>query len=436
VRKQVMARAFAACLIPWGAIGCSAPLVRDLPLLSPDDPHFEIEHRYPVESEQFQRAIGTLLGPSILPGNEVETLVNGDQIFPAMLDAIRSAKRSVTFETYVFSDGEIADQFTSALTERARAGVPVKIILDALGKQKFSSKHISELSRAGADVHVYNPLAWYDPFRWEKLADAENRTHRKILVVDGRIGFTGGAGVADFWKGNAESPDHWRETHYRLRGPAVAQLQSAFVDNWLESGGELLHDRAYFPDLSPVGSVRAQVFKSSPAEATANVELMIRISIAAAARSIKLSSAYFAPDPGTIEALIQAARRGVQVEIIVPGEHNDSVLVKAASPALWGRLLENGVAIHRYEPTMFHCKVLVIDDFFSSVGSTNFDNRSFRLNDEVNLNVFDADFSRRQAEIFEADKRRSERLTFEQWRQRPWHEKAKNWLVARFRREL
>jgi cardiolipin synthase len=254
--------------------------------------------------------------------------------------------------------------------------------------------------------------------------------------VDGRIGFTGGAGVADVWTGNAESPEHWRDTHYRVRGPAVAQLQSAFVDNWVESGGELLHEREYFPELARAGSVRAQAFKSSPAEATESIALMIHMAISSATRSIQLSSAYFAPDDGTIEALVQAARRGVKVEIITPGEHNDSELVAAASPALWGRLLENGVAIYRYGPTMFHCKVLVVDGFFSSVGSTNFDNRSFQLNDEVNLNVFDAAFSRRQAELFEADKRRSELVTFEQWEERPWHEKTTSWLVALFRREL
>jgi cardiolipin synthase len=404
--------------------------------LSPDDPNFEIEHRYSVESEQFGRAIGTLLGPSILPGNAVDTLVNGDEIFPAMLDAIRGAKHSVTFETFVYWDGEIADQFAAALSERARAGVAVKVIFDWVGGEKIFVDHLAELSGAGVDVLIYRPLAWYDPFQWEDLADAENRTHRKILVIDGKIGFTGGVGIADDWKGNAESPDQWRDTHFRVRGPVVAQLQSAFVDNWLESGGELLHDREYFPELSPVGSVRAQAFKGSPAEATESIELMIRMAIAAADQSIQLSSAYFAPNEGTVEALVRAARRGVKVEIITAGDHNDSELVKAASPALWGDLLESGVAIYRYDPTMFHCKVLVVDGFFSSVGSANIDDRSFRLNDEVNLNVFDAGFSKRQMEIFEADKQRSELMTFEKWKRRPWHEKTKNWLVALFRREL
>jgi cardiolipin synthase len=425
-----------ALLLVASASGCSAPLIRDLPLLHPDDPHFEIEHRYPVESEQFQRAIGTLLGPGIIGGNSLDTLVNGDEIFPAMLDAIRSAKRSVTFETYVFWNGEIAEEFTAALVERARAGVPVKVILDWAGSEKIESEHIDRLRSSGVDVNIYNPLAWYDPLRWKDLPDFENRTHRKILVVDGKIAFTGGVGIADVWRGNAQSPENWRDTHYRLRGPAVAQMQSAFVDNWVESGGELLHDEAYFPELARAGSVSVQGFKGSPVEATQNIELMYRMAIVAAAKSIRLSSAYFAPDEGTIEALVRAAQRGVKVEIIVPGEHNDSTLVREASPSLWGKLLEAGVAIYEYEPTMFHCKVLVIDDYFSSVGSTNFDNRSFRMNDEVSLNVFDAGFSREQSAIFEADKRRSRLVTYPQWVHRPWYEKAQNWLAGFFRREL
>jgi cardiolipin synthase A/B len=412
------------------------PMVRNLPLLGPEDAHFEIEHRYSVESDQFTRAIGHLLGPSIVDGNSIETLLNGDQIFPAMLDAIRSAKESVTFETFVFWSGDIAKEFTAALAERARAGIPVKVIVDWHGGEKARSEHFDELESAGVDVNLYHPLAWYDPTRWEELADVENRTHRKILVVDGKIGFTGGVGIADLWQGNADSPKHWRDTHYRVRGPVVAQLQSAFVDNWLESGGELLHDETYFPEIAPAGPARAQAFKGSPNEATENIELMYRMAIAAAERSIKLSSAYFVPNEGTIKALIMTARRGVSVEIITPGEHIDSDLVGTASPALWGELLEHGVKIYQYQPTMFHCKGLVIDGFFSSVGSTNFDNRSFQLNDEVNLNVFDRDFSKKQEEIFEADKQRSKLVTYEEWKARPWYQKASGWFVALFREDL
>ena len=431
--RSFAARTVLLLVIPSG---CSVPVVRDLPLLSPDDPHFAIEHSYSVRSDQFLRAIGHLLGPGIVAGNSIDTLINGDQIFPAMLDAIRNAQQSVTFETYVFWNGEIAKEFTVALGERARAGIPVKVILDWHGGEKIRSEYVEQMKSSGVDVNVYHPLAWYDPSRWRDLADVENRTHRKILIVDGSIGFTGGVGIADVWRGNAESPEHWRDTHYRVRGPVVAQLQSAFVDNWLESGGELIHDEKYFPELPRAGSVPAQGFKGSPQEATENIELMYRMAIAAAEQSIKLSSAYFVPNEGTIKALVDAAKRGVKVEIIIPGEHMDSELVDTASPALWGELLEHGVKIYQYEPTMFHCKVMVVDDYFSSVGSTNFDNRSFQLNDEVNLNVFDASFSETQAKIFEMDKQRSRLMTYEQWKARPWYQKGSSWLAAVFRREL
>jgi cardiolipin synthase len=418
------------------AVGCSAPIVRNVPMLSPEDPHFAIEHLYPVRSPQFRRAIGHLLGPQIKAGNRVETLLNGDEIFPAMLEAIASARESITFETFIYWKGDIGERFTRALSERARAGVAVHLIIDWAGSGRIDGRFLDEMKHAGVQIRLYHEVPWYNPLRWRDIAEVENRTHRKILVVDGKVGFTGGVGIADIWQGNAESPEHWRDTHFRITGPVVAQLQSAFIDNWLESGGQVLHGDRYFPPLRRSGGHRAQAFKGSPREATENIELMYRLAIAAAERSIELSSAYFVPNPGTIEALIEAAGRGVKVQIIVPGEHLDSQLVKAASPALWGELLKAGIEIHRYQPTMYHCKVLVIDDYFSSLGSTNFDNRSFQLNDEVNLNVFDARFSAEQSRVFERDLERSKRVTYEEWKSRPWYVKAVNWAIRPFRREL
>jgi cardiolipin synthase len=418
------------------ALACSGPLIRDIPMLSPDDPHFEIEHVSPVRSPQFRRAVGNLLGPQIEAGNRVETLVNGDQIFPSMLAAIRGARRSIDLESYIYWKGEIGEQFTQALEERARAGVATHVVLDWFGSLEIDSEYSRRLKEAGVELSLYHQLPWYDPTRWKALATVEQRTHRKILVVDGKIGFTGGAGIADIWSGNAESPDHWRDTQFRVTGPVVAQLQSAFVDNWLETGGDLLQGDAYFPPLARTGTQRAQVFKGSPQEATENVELMYRLAIASAVRSIDLSSAYFVPDPGTVAALGRAAARGVRIRVLVPGEHLDVAIVAAASMALWGDLLRAGVEIYRYQPTMFHCKVLVIDDAFASLGSTNFDNRSFRLNDEVNLNVFDPAFAAQQTRIFEQDLRRSERFHYEDWKQRPWYQQGFNWFARGFRREL
>ena len=430
------ARTAALAALAGLALGCTGPLIRDIPMLRPDDPHFEIDHTDPVRSQQFQRTVGHLLGPQIVAGNRVDTLLNGDQIFPAMLDAIHGARRSITFESYVYWKGEIGDRFTDALVERARAGVATHVIVDWFGSLQIDSQYLTRMKEAGVELNVYRPLRWYDAFRWRALEGIEERTHRKILVVDGEIGFTGGVGIGDIWLGDADSPDHWRDTHFRVTGPVVAQLQSAFVDNWLETGGELLDGEKYFPPLSRTGSERAQVFKASPAEASENVELMIRIAIASARRTILLQSAYFVPDPGTVKALARAAERGVRVQIIVPGSHLDSRLVKAASSALFGELLRAGVEIYRYEPTMFHCKVLVIDDAFASLGSTNFDNRSFQLNDEVNLNVFDERFAAQQSRIFAQDLERSQRVDYADWKERPWYQKGVNWLARGFRREM
>ena len=418
------------------AFACSGPLIRDIPMLRPGDRHFEIEHVSPVRSPQFRRAVGNLLGPQIEPGNRVETLVNGDQIFPSMLAAIRGARRSIDLESYIYWKGEIGEEFTRALCERARAGVAIHVVLDWFGSLEIDSEYSRRLEEAGVELNLFHQLLWYDPTRWKAVASVEERTHRKILVVDGRIGFTGGAGIADVWSGNAESPDHWRDTHFRVTGPVVAQLQSAFVDNWLETGGELLQGDDYFPPLTRAGTQRAQVFKGSPQEATENVELMIRLAIASAERSIDLSSAYFVPDPGTVAALRRAAERGVRIRILVPGEHIDVAIVEAASMALWGDLLRAGVEIYRYQPTMFHCKVLVIDGAFSSLGSTNFDNRSFRLNDEVNLNVFDRAFAAQQTRIFERDLRRSQRFRYEDWKHLSWYQKGLDWFARGFRREM
>ena len=194
-----------------------------------------------MRSAQFRRDVGHLLGPQIATGNRVDTLVNGDRIFPAMLDAIRNAKRSITFETFVYWDGELGREFADALAERARAGVATHVVLDWFGSLQNDPDLVDRMEDAGVELKQYNDLPWYNPLRWRELSSIERRTHRKILVVDGAIGFTGGAGIADIWRGNAESPDHWRDTHFRVTGPVVSQLQSAFIENWLETGGELLH---------------------------------------------------------------------------------------------------------------------------------------------------------------------------------------------------
>ncbi len=390
----------------------------------------QIEHLYAVGDSQFTRSMGMLLGPSMLEGNEVTPLINGVEIFPAMLEAIRGARETINFETYIYWSGEIGREFGEALSERARAGVQVRLLIDWVGAGKMDDALIEGMEQAGVVVVKYHPLRWYT------LARLNNRTHRKLLVVDGRTGFTGGVGIADNWQGNAEDPDHWRDSHFRIRGPAVAQMQAAFMDNWMETQARVLHDEAFFPDLDPAGPHFAQVFQSSSAGGSESVRLMYLLSIAAAARSIRLANAYFVPDSLSVAMLVAAQRRGVRVGIIVPGRHIDAKVVRAASRSRWGPLLEAGIAIYEYQPTMYHTKMMIVDDAWVSVGSTNFDSRSFRLNDEANLNVLDAEFAGGQAKVFEQDKARSRRISLAVWQARPWQEKIKERLAGLVRAQL
>jgi cardiolipin synthase A/B len=392
--------------------------------------HYELAHRFSVQDPQFLRCMGQLLGPGILPGNRITALQNGDQIFPAMLNAIRGAQETITFETYIYWSGEIGKQFSKALSERARGGVKVHVMLDWAGSGKFKAKYLEELKAAGVEVELYHPLSWYN------LARINNRTHRKLLVVDGRIGFTGGVGIADLWRGNADSKDHWRDSHYQLEGPAVAQLQAAFTDNWIKTRAQVLFGRNYFPELKSVGGSLAQGFKSSRGEGSESVRLMYLLSIASAIQTIRLQAAYFVPDELSIQTFVSAGERGVKIEIIVPGPHMDAKIVQSASRSSWGLLLDAGVQIYEYQPTMYHCKVLVVDDIWVSVGSTNFDDRSFRLNDEANLNIYDAAFAAEQVKVFNQDKGRSRLITRAELKHRSLFVKMVDDMAGTLRRQL
>jgi len=385
---------------------------------------------YQAQDPQFFRAMGSLLGPGILGGNRAQELLNGDQIFPAMLAAIRSAERSITFETYIYWAGDIGGEFADALAKRARAGVKVHVLLDWVGSAKIDDALLKEMQTAGVDVRKFHEPAWYN------LARMNNRTHRKLLVVDGKTGFTGGVGIAPKWTGSGQDADHWRDSHFRIEGPVVAQMQAVFMDNWLKVTGDVMHGDAYFPALPAVGTSNAQVFSSSPSGGSESMQLMYHLSITAAERSIDLSSAYFVPDDLTSKALLQALERGVKIRVITPGEIIDTETVRAASRGRWGPLLQAGAEIYEYQPTMYHCKVMIVDSLLVSVGSTNFDNRSFRLNDEANLNIFDTNFAARQSEVFEADLRLSKRVTFEAWSKRPWQERIKERLALLLESQL
>ncbi|MDH6169896.1 cardiolipin synthase [Variovorax boronicumulans] len=384
----------------------------------------QIRREYSLHDAQYQRVLGVMLGPPIAGGNRFEALYNGDRIFPSMLEAIRGAKQSITFETYIYWSGDIGRAFADALSERARAGVPVHVLLDWVGSAKVDDDFVKEMESAGVRIRRFHKPSWYD------IGRMNNRTHRKLLVVDGRIGFTGGVGIAPEWTGHAQDPQHWRDSHYKVEGPAVAQMQAVFMDNWIKVSGEVLHGERYFPHLPAVGDGRAQVFSSSPSGGSESMHLMYLLSIAAATKTIDLSSAYFVPDDLTVGALVAAMRRGVRLRIITPGPIIDSQTVRGASRASWGPLLEAGAEISEYQPTMFHCKVFMVDGLLVSVGSTNFDNRSFRLNDEANLNIYDEAFAAAETVQFEADLAQSKRITFEDWKNRPLHEKAMEHLAS------
>lgn len=389
-----------------------------------------ITELYGVNDPQFLRSMGNLLGPSITPGNHVTTLLNGDQIFPSMLEAIRGAKQTITFETYIYWSGKIGKEFADALSERVRAGVKVHVLVDWAGSIKMDQDLLDSMRAAGVELRKYHPLHWYN------LARMNNRTHRKLLVVDGNIGFTGGVGIADIWLGNAQDSDHWRDTHFRLEGPAVAQMQSAFMDNWMKTTGEVLHGAEYFPPLEQKGEMHAQVFKSSPGEGSESVRLMYLLSVASARKSIYIANAYFVPDDLSVQTLVRALKRGVKITLLMPGGKIDVDAVRGASRARWGELLQAGAKIYEYQPTMYHCKVMVVDDMWVSVGSTNFDSRSFRLNDEANLNIYNRDFALQQIEIFENDLKKSRQITYAEWKNRPWHEKLYEHTMALMRSQL
>jgi cardiolipin synthase len=377
----------------------------------------DVHSLYATDSPQFARTMGAMLGPPLAAGNRAEVLLNGDQIFPSMLEAIGQARKTITFETFIYWSGEVGKKFADALSQRARQGVKVHVLLDWVGSQKMDQALLEEMEKAGVEVRRYHPVRWYT------LARLNNRTHRKLMVVDGRIGFTGGVGIADVWSGDADDPEHWRDTHFRIEGPVVAQMQAAFLDNWMQVTGVVMHGEDYFPALEPRGDHYAQMFTSSPGGGSESMQLMYLIAIAAAKNSIHLSASYFVPDEVSSKMLVQAMKRGVKLQIILPGRLIDTTVVRRASRARWGPLLRAGAEIYEFQPTMFHCKVMVVDGLWTSVGSTNFDNRSFAVNDEANLNILDANFARRQIEIFQNDLERARRITLEEWESRPWHER-------------
>jgi cardiolipin synthase A/B len=352
----------------------------------------------------------------VIAGNHVDILLNGDGTFPAMLRDIRGARYTITFAQYLYEDGPIAHELAATFADRCRAGVQGNILLDSHGTN--TPPEIPQtMKEAGCHVEYFRRVeAPQVVFPW-KLMKYNYRNHRRILVIDGRIGFTGGYGISEAWSGDGRDQDHWRETNARIEGPLVNNLQAAFAESWLEATGILLGGERYFPRLEPRGKVSAQIVKSSPAGGSFQNFMLFLISITAAKKSILITNPYFIPDDQTIEALLQAVRRGVRVVVLVPGKIDHKITYRA-SRSNYGRMLLGGIKIYEYTAALMHAKTMVIDGVWATIGSTNLDNRSLALNEELNLTVYDRGLGRRLEQIFQEDLKYSRQITYEEWRSR------------------
>jgi cardiolipin synthase A/B len=352
-----------------------------------------------------------------LAGNTVDVLLNGDQIFPAALDAIRSARKTITYAQYFYEEGPIGLELAEALAERCRAGVRAHILLDGFGTFLIPTEYRDSMTRAGCEVSTFRPLSplvVLTPFGFGR---GNNRSHRRILVVDGRIGFTGGVGVSPRWMGNGRTEGHWRQTDVRIEGPVVASLQSAFVENWLEATGNVLGGEPYFPRLPRRGSVFAQIVRSSPAGGSFSMYTMFLLAMSSARHSIYITNPYFLPDQRMTRALTEAAQRGVRVVILLPGAI-DNKIVRQASRSHFGPLLEAGIEIHEYQAGWLHAKTMTVDGIWATVGSTNLDTRSFARNDEVNAVIYHNEVVGQLEKIFNEDLTYARKIDLERWRSR------------------
>ena len=385
---------------------------------------YRSEHDFPTSDPSFFASAHALADPLPLEGNAVQLLHNGDEIFPAMLGAIHAAKASVNFEAFLFHSDGVGAQFRDALCERARAGVRVRVLLDGIGSgTAFSDADEKTFREAGC------AFAYYHPARSWRLDKLNRRTHRRVLVVDGKVGFTGGVGFSDNWLGNADSPEHWREVHARLEGPIVAKLQGAFQQHWVRATGETISGGSDFPPLPPAGPLRTQLI-ASHSFSVSPMSLVQAVAFASAEKTIFITNAYCAPSDNQVKLLTAAAARGVDVRLLLPGRHNDQPMTKSAGRGAYGDLLEKGVKIFEYESTMIHTKTIVVDGLFSVLGSSNFDARSAQINEELDITIYDEKFGAEMDAVFERDLKRSKPYLLEDFKKRSAWERFSEWLVA------
>jgi cardiolipin synthase A/B len=393
-------------------------------------PHinYHLSRRTSVHADDFLYTIQSTCQAALHHGNQVTVFTNGAEFYPAMIETIRSATRSVHLECYIFQPGQIADQFIDALSDRARKGLNVTIVVDAIGSFKLWGRPLERLRDAGCRVESYQRLRWY------ALARVNNRTHRELLVVDGRVAFAGGAGIADWWAISDGRRGPWRDTMARFEGPIVAALQGVAAENWLECCGEVLTGAEYFPSLDPAGQTTAFVIRSSPSDRATASRVAFQLLMEGADRHLYIATPYFLPDRALRRALRSIAGRGVAVSIIVPGRVTDQRWVRLASRRMWGELLRAGIEIYEYRGTMMHLKVMVVDGLWSVLGTTNIDNRSFEHNDEINVALRDASVAARLLEDYERDLRDSDPVTLERWERRPLWERIVGpfvWILER-----
>ena len=425
---------------PWG-VACVWNLVHDkwgwaigmgcmafaCFLITPAEasPQYGLDHEFSVDDDEFLATMAGATGVPFLPGNALTILNNGDEFYPAMLDGIAAAEVSITIEAYIYWAGDIGRQFAEALAAKSKSGVRVKILLDAVGSSTIGEDLLEVLEDGKCQ------LAWYNPFNWRRVRRYNHRTHRKSLILDGRIAFTGGAGIADHWRGKARHPGEWRDLQIRIEGPAVAPLQTGFAQNWLQTTGELISGPLYYPPCRPAGPLALQTIMSSPEVGASTVRIMYYLSIICARRSILIANPYFVPDAAARDALIEAKRRGVQVRVMVAARHNDNWLARNNSVRVYGRLLEAGIEILEYNRTMLHLKTMVVDGKWFTIGTTNFDNRSFAHNEENNTCGYDPAIAKGLQDMFDADVAGCDRLDLETWKRRgPWRRSEE--VVAAF----
>jgi cardiolipin synthase A/B len=396
-------------------------------------PKYELTDRNglpPNDSERFLQVVEALSDAQVNRSGTLEVLTNGPSFYPAELEAIRNATQSVNIEAYIFQKGKIAEQYVTALTERARAGVRVNLVLDGFGSMGTTKRYLAPLLEAGGKA------GWYNGPRWHRLMHMDNRTHREMMIVDGRIGFIGGAGIADQWYSGAKGNPRWRDSAVRIEGEAVCNLQATFAENWLAVSGEVLTGDRYFPSIKNEHPLVAMVVNSTPTVGGGTrARILFQLLLASARESISITTPYFLPDKSLMSELCRAVEHGLRVRILVPGRKSDHMLTRSTSRAGYGELLKAGAEVYEYQPSMIHAKALCVDNLWVVVGSTNFDNRSFGINDEVNLAIRDANVAMRFENDMAFDLEQSRRITLQEWNHRPVTERATELMGMVFERQ-